>query len=220
MKRYLIIAPILCLFLLNAIFTGIVTAAPAMGIMIDGQALKFDQPPIVLNSRLLVPLRAIFEALGIQVVWNSKNGTIVAENKQTTIELQVGNPNATKNRNLVKLDIPPQIINGRTYVPTRFISEAFGCTVLWNKAMNTVNITTNDSQPVVPGTAPTEGQPPELPLPTLPVIQTPSSQIDTQTPVIRTDGVSITPDVVAAGEKVTVEFKATDDVGTQNMTVC
>ena len=46
-----------------------------------------------------------------------------------------------------------------------------------------------------------------------------SGTVDTQTPIIQTDEVSITPSAVTVGEKVTVEFTATDDIGTQYMTV-
>jgi len=63
---------------------------------------------------------------------------------KTKIILQIGNIYATVNDKTVKLDAAPYIKNGRTMVPLRFISEAFGATTDWNPTTRTVLITLND----------------------------------------------------------------------------
>lgn len=61
--------------------------------------------------------------------------------EKKVIKLQIGNKNALVDGNKLTLDVPPQIINGRTMVPVRFISEGLGADVGWDGATKTVTIT-------------------------------------------------------------------------------
>ena len=65
---------------------------------------------------------------------------IYFEKTFTRVTLQINNTIARINDKIVTLDAPPTIINGRTMVPIRFISEAFGATVDWDNATRTVTI--------------------------------------------------------------------------------
>jgi len=115
-----------------------------VSVIIDGAALKFDQPPIIENSRTLVPMRAIFEALGATVEWFSETEKISAVCDDKKINMQIGNSdmdiNGTKT---VKLDVTPKIVGSRTLVPLRAVSEAFDAEVLWDSSTRTVTINTN-----------------------------------------------------------------------------
>lgn len=111
-------------------------------IMIDGVALSTDQPPVMVNGRTLVPLRAIFEAFHASIKWDQKIQTVTATKDDTTIVLKIGSKMATINNQSVYLDVPGLNLKGRTMVPTRFVSEALGQEVGWNPQTKVVTITT------------------------------------------------------------------------------
>ena len=117
-------------------------------ITINGEHITFDQPPIIYNDRTLVPLRAIFEALGAEVTWDGDTQTVTAKKGGTTIKLTIGEYEFYKNGSAIPLDVPGMILNDRTLVPVRAVSEAFNCTVDWDGDTRTVYIyydETNDS---------------------------------------------------------------------------
>lgn len=112
----------------------------AVRVILNGRTLQFDVPPIIEDDRTLVPLRVIFEALGAGVEWDGTTQTVKAERHGTIIMLVIGG-GAHINDQSVELDVPAKIVNDRTLVPLRFVSEAMGCRVDWDGATRTVNIT-------------------------------------------------------------------------------
>jgi hypothetical protein len=111
-------------------------------VLVNGKAVTFDQPPIIENGRTLVPLRAIFEALGAVVEWIPEVQGIAAAKGDTTVYLEIGSTFLTKNDSeQIELEVPPKIINSRTLVPARAIAEAFGAKVEWDAGTRTVIIT-------------------------------------------------------------------------------
>lgn len=122
-----------------SLIPGLALAAPL--VMLDGAALQFDVPPVIENGRTLVPLRAIFEALGAEISWNGATQTVLATKAGTQVVLTIGNPQAYRNNAPVLLDVPPKIIEGRTMVPLRFVSEAMGADVKWDGVTGTILIT-------------------------------------------------------------------------------
>ncbi len=139
MSRKLI--TVLMLLALLAVFVPTANAAPV--VILDGRTLVFDVPPTIDNGRTLVPLRVIFEALGSQIYWDASTQTVMAhkESANIVISLTIGNQYAYINNNLVKLDVPAKIINSRTMVPLRFVSEAMGAEVEWEGTTQTITIT-------------------------------------------------------------------------------
>jgi len=125
-------------------------------VFVDGDQVQFDQPPIVVGSRVLVPLRGIFEKMGAFVEWNPANRTVRAVRGTTVVELQIGSRVARVNGNPITLDVPAQIVGGRTLVPLRFISESLGARVDYDAPTRTVNIiTTPGAGPAPPPPQPT-----------------------------------------------------------------
>jgi len=101
-------------------------------VTIDGVQVKFpDQKPVIIEDRTLVPLRAIFEALGAVVSWDNDTNTAMAVKGETYVFVQIDNEKLIKNDETVILDVPAKLINDRTMVPVRAIAEAFECTVDW-----------------------------------------------------------------------------------------
>lgn len=110
-------------------------------VTVNRSNVMFDQPPIIQDGRTLVPLRAIFEALGAYVDWNDSTKTVTATTNNTTISLTIGNNVMNVNDNPVTLDVPAQIAGGRTLVPVRAVAESFNCDVTWIPETRTVVIT-------------------------------------------------------------------------------
>lgn len=115
-------------------------------VVINGKELSFDQPPIMENDRVMVPIRTIFEALGYTVDWYGDTQTAIAHKENNTITVQINNPEISYNRGTYSFDVSPKIVSGRTLVSVRAISECAGCNVDWNGQTKTVVITSNEKQ--------------------------------------------------------------------------
>jgi len=100
-------------------------------VFLNDAKICFDQLPVIENGRTLVPLRAIFEAIGADVSWDGDTNTVTAVKDNTEIKLTIDSTTAYKNGEAVSLDVPAKLLNGRTLVPVRFIGEAFGVKVDW-----------------------------------------------------------------------------------------
>ncbi|MDQ0888936.1 hypothetical protein QFZ81_004024 [Paenibacillus sp. V4I9] len=113
-----------------------------MKVKFNGNQMNFEneQLPIFKNGVTLIPLRVIFEALGAKVEWNQDTDTVTATKGNTTIILSVGDTNAIVNGSVVKLELPSEIINNKTMIPLRFVSEALGAKVDWINYTRTVLI--------------------------------------------------------------------------------
>ena len=109
-------------------------------VVLDGKSLGFDQRPIIQNGRTLVPLRLIFESLGASVEWIAETQTVIATKGDIKVTMSIGKDKYYVNDEEKTLDVPPQIVNGRTLVPARAVAESFNATVDWFEAMNTVII--------------------------------------------------------------------------------
>jgi hypothetical protein len=103
-----------------------------------------EAAPFIKDGRTMVPLRFIAEAFGAKVEWIPEtkgiNITLQLKSAVHTIGLQVGNPTAIVDGQVVTLDVAPVIVNGRTFVPLRFVAEAFGASVDWNSLYQVVTI--------------------------------------------------------------------------------
>ena len=115
----------------------------AISVLIDGKYVEFDVHPTLINDRTMVPVRAIFEALGATVDWIDETWTVVSEMGDTKVSLKINERYLNKNDEIIVLDVPAQLVGERTLVPVRAISEAYGCSVAWNEYTNTVVITSD-----------------------------------------------------------------------------
>ncbi|HKM39388.1 MAG TPA: stalk domain-containing protein [bacterium] len=115
-------------------------AVTPIEVLLNGNPIKFDVPPLIEAGRTLVPFRAIGEALGVQVHWDETNRRVIAEKGTSVIYLPIGNETACVNGQPTMLDVPAIINQGRTLVPLRFFSQAFGAQVHWDDNSRTVTI--------------------------------------------------------------------------------
>lgn len=120
-----------------------VTAVAAPGpikVFVDGRELALEVPPQIIAGRTMVPVRAIFEALGANVHWDAATRSVTAGSAGTVIRLSVGQRVAYRNDVPVTLEAAPVIVGNRTLVPARFVGETFGARVDWNPDRRTVSI--------------------------------------------------------------------------------
>ena len=109
-------------------------------VYLNNSMVNFDVDPMIENGRTLVPVRAIFEAMGATVDWNGETRIVVAKKGDITVQIPINSDIIYKNSQSIKIDVPAQITDGRTFVPLRAISEAFGAKVEWNAEERFVNI--------------------------------------------------------------------------------
>ncbi len=93
------------------------------------------------NNTNLVPLRTISEEFGAIVDFNKQNNKITITQKESIIEATIGSKRAMVNGAKKELQVAPQVVQGTTYVPIRFIGEALGGQVDYQKGI--LNIALN-----------------------------------------------------------------------------
>jgi hypothetical protein len=87
--------------------------------------------PTIVNGRTLVPIRAIAEAMGGTVGWNDATRTVTIDCMDRNVEMAIDSKTMLANGTAQQMDIAAQILNGRTVLPVRFVSEAAGCEIEW-----------------------------------------------------------------------------------------
>ncbi len=123
-------------------------AADNVTVNLNGSQMNFDVAPMIENGRMLVPFRKIFESLDCAVSYTKENGvqTVTANRGNKWITLEIGRNEITVDGETKTLDVAPKIVNGRTLVPLRAISESLDCTVDWSADTKTVDIQKKQGQ--------------------------------------------------------------------------
>lgn len=109
-------------------------------IIIDDVEFLFESKPVMKNNRVLIPFGQIVDYIGGDTNWNNKTKTMTVTYKEKKIVLENNKYEGTVNGSKKKLDVPVQIINGRVYVPLRFVAEGLGANVSWDSKDKKINI--------------------------------------------------------------------------------
>ena len=117
-----------------------VNADSEITVNLNGAKITFDQPPIIQNGRTLVPMRKIFEAMDCEVEWSDEGVINIWKNGENIMFLRIGGYGMWTPSRTVELDVPPIIVNDRTLVPVRAITESMGAEVIWDGDTRTVDI--------------------------------------------------------------------------------
>lgn len=140
LKKYLAVITIFC-----AVLSGFACGALAdteVKIYVNGERLALDTEPRIYGGRTLVPLRAVFSALGASVEWNDGDRTVRAKKDGSEIVLAPNEKSFSVNGAEQPLDTPAIIENGRTLIPLRAVAQAFGCSVIWNGGERIASVST------------------------------------------------------------------------------
>lgn len=146
-----ILATALSVVLLGGFSAAAQAQNAGVTILVNGQTVNFDQPPLERAGRVFVPLRGVFERLGASVVYAS--GQINATGNGRNISLHIGSNQASVNGTPVTVDVAPFLVGARTLVPLRFVAQALGATVDYNNGNRTVSINNSAGAPPVTVTA-------------------------------------------------------------------
>lgn len=162
MKKWRVVLPLLVIILLfnstsfaaNRIQYSILTidgkkqTVREVPVLIDGQPMVSDVPSFIYKDRTLVPVRFITNYLKAGVEWNQKNKSVTISTSDKKIVLVINSPYVNVNGVKQKLpyDMPAKLVNDRTMVPLRFVSETLGCKVDWDDENGVVYIQTSKDQ--------------------------------------------------------------------------
>ena len=177
-----------------AVNTQIILTIDQPDMLVNGSKRAIDDKgtvPVILNGRTLLPVRAVVEAMGGTVEWDSESRTVTLSKNNEVLRLVIDSQTAYINGTPHSLDSAPVIINERTMLPIRFIAESFGFDVEWDAEGRRVIINevhSNLQQKTQwPSTAPTESL-----TQTLDGNNNSDSEIDESTIIVTVNGQSFT----------------------------
>ena len=131
----LLIVLTLCFSVSTAVF-----AEKPIDIRIGGNILETTVKPILVDGRTMLPVRAVFEALGAKVDYIAKERKVVATKGDWVVSFIIGSKIMTVNGAEKEIDVPAMIVDSRTLAPVRACAEAFDLEVEWNANTRTVII--------------------------------------------------------------------------------
>ncbi len=124
--------------------THLEDGSTVISVTVNNEKVAFpnEAMPVMVRGRVLVPLRGVVERLGGTIQYDATSKVITGgqANLEKQFRLRVGSDEALMNGQNMALDAPPRVLNGITYVPLRFISEALGADVRWDNANRVVTI--------------------------------------------------------------------------------
>lgn len=118
--------------LYDSLASAISQADPGIKVYVEGKAVSFDVQPLIRGGRTLVPIRKVAEALGAQVSWDAGTATATVLLGTQVVLVTKDSTTARVNGQVVTLDVPATIVDGRTLLPLRFVSESLGKKVDWH----------------------------------------------------------------------------------------
>lgn len=120
------------------------SAEDSITVQVNNEWVEFDHPPIIVNNRTLVPIRAVLEKIGATVNWNHETQKIIIIKDDLTLELMIDYPYLETNileESFIPLDVSPTLHEQRTLLPLRHIMEAIGAEVHWDEEEKIISIT-------------------------------------------------------------------------------
>lgn len=109
-------------------------------IVVMGRLIEFpDQQPTIINSRTMIPVR-LAEEFGFDVKWKGETGEVTATDGKNLIVFRIGSDIMTINGISKKMDVKAQIVNGRSMIPLRYLTEPFGYEITYEKNSKTNKI--------------------------------------------------------------------------------
>lgn len=102
--------------------------------------IKFDAPPVIINGQAYLPIRSVSESFGAAVDWDQDSLTVTVSTEYRTITSRIHDDKAYVDGDPVQIDGPAYLLEGRTYVPLRFIAESLGLLVDWNASTRIIQI--------------------------------------------------------------------------------
>ncbi len=159
-KKFLALSFVLVLSLLCICISAI--AADDITLVINNKKVNCDVPPVISNDRTLVPVRVLFEHLNADVSWDPVLRQVIVKSEDKIMIFNIDSKIMYLNGNSYTLDAAPVIINDRTLVPIRFVSENLGYDVDWDGDSRTVYVSTHINEEPQDEETPAEKTGPKL----------------------------------------------------------
>lgn len=122
------------------IYNNLYELKTAPYVVMENNILGFETPPVIEDGSTLVPMRFLFEQMGADVEWNQETQTATATLDNTAVTFAIDDTNAEVNNTPATMDVPARLINDKTMVPLRFLSEEMGFDVNWDADSRTAII--------------------------------------------------------------------------------
>lgn len=129
----------------SSLFDKVFTESDKIDIVYNGEVLEYtDAQPQIINDRVMIPFRSVLEDMGAQVDYDDVTRTVTASRGDTTINFSLDSNvidiTNGEEKSQLTMDVPIVVVNDRTLVPIRFMSNAFGMNVGWESDLKTVVI--------------------------------------------------------------------------------
>ena len=110
--------------------------------IVDGKPATVPVPPYVdlKTGKTMVPFRFIAESLHCTVDYDSKTRTITMKRGWKVVKLVIDSNTATTDGFKMNVTPAPTVTKGSTFVPVRFVADAFGAQTTWNATTKQVSI--------------------------------------------------------------------------------
>ena len=148
MKKLGVVLTVICVMLIGALFANAasdITESPNVKVIINGKITTYDDIPVIVDGRTLLPLRAILTNLGVpnddsHIIWNGKEKSVTVIKDSVKIYLKVDSSTASIDGKDIEIDVAPINYKSRVYIPARFISQSLEKKVFWDGTTTTVTI--------------------------------------------------------------------------------
>ncbi|MDD2189861.1 MAG: stalk domain-containing protein [Eubacteriales bacterium] len=156
-KKWLFLLPIMAAALIITASFGLMLESSAdteIQLIVDGKNITTDVTPIIRNDRMLVPVRVVSEELGAIVTWDNDARSVLVEKGDRSVLLRIDKNliaySLNGNNSYNFSDTAPIIINDRTLVPVRLISNALGVGVRWDDKSRIVTVNSSETSDIEP----------------------------------------------------------------------
>ncbi|MGE5416395.1 MAG: stalk domain-containing protein [Acidobacteriota bacterium] len=138
MQRSLLVVTLIISMVLAQ--TPALAVLPPVSVTVDTFPVSFDTSPIIVNGRVMVPFRAIANALHIQVQWDNQTQSIIANYASHVIKMRINDKMAYYDTRPLAMDVAPMIRNGRTLVPLGIFASITGGFANWDNNLRCAKI--------------------------------------------------------------------------------
>ncbi len=107
---------------------------------IGEQPCRLDAAPFVTDNRTMVPFRFIGEALGADIHWDATDKAVAYRLGGTTITMPISSKTITVNDSAQQVETAATLVDNRTFVPVRLVSEVLGAEVSYDNQTKTITV--------------------------------------------------------------------------------
>jgi len=139
MKKVLVVITVITL-LFSMVTCFAETTNAEIKVKLNDEEVVFDQGPIIVNEKPMLPIRAIFEKMGAFVNWDNDTETAMAVKGDIVVMIQIGNEKMFKLGEAIELETPAMLVNDRTLLPADAVATIWDLDIKWNSEANEIII--------------------------------------------------------------------------------